>query len=478
MSALLGVPATAFVNDIKADLHDANTVYVLLDNHKYGDFQPYLVKSTDRGSTWQSIRGNIPDRTLVWRIVQDHEKPELMFLGTEFGIYFTVDAAKSWTKLEGGVPVISFRDLAIQKRENDLVGASFGRGFFILDDYSFLREVSQERLAEKATLFNTRKAWWYIPRSHLSFDDEKGSQGAQHFVAPNPDFGATFTYHLKESYTTQAEKRQTTEKGKTAAFPGWEAVENEKREAKPKVWIAISDQSGTVIRRVAGNTEKGMHRATWDLRYPAPHALRTSGGEDFQPQGMMAAPGTYSAQLFKEIAGKVTALADPITFEVERMRKGALEGASPQETTAFWKAYDETIRKVTAADMKLSNMMKRAAAMQNALNKAPVAPGTLDEALHTLKQQLLQIDSDMYGMATKREIGEKTKPTIGDRLFAVDRGISRSTYGPTQTHKRSLEMVNATLIDIEASLQSARQKMKELEEKLVAAGAPYIEGGQ
>ncbi|MTI21110.1 glycosyl hydrolase, partial [Fulvivirga sp. RKSG066] len=191
VGSISGVPSTAFVNDIKADMFDENTVYVALDNHKYGDFKPYLVKSTDKGRSWTSIRGDLPDRTLVWRVVQDHVKKELMFAATEFGMYFTVDGGSQWIKLAGS-PTISFRDLAIQKRENDLVGASFGRGFFVLDDYSPLREIDAEALNKDGALFSTRKAWWYIPRSHLSFDEEKGSQGASHYVAPNPDFGAVF----------------------------------------------------------------------------------------------------------------------------------------------------------------------------------------------------------------------------------------------------------------------------------------------
>ncbi|MGM0407245.1 MAG: WD40/YVTN/BNR-like repeat-containing protein, partial [Bacteroidota bacterium] len=157
VSELSGVPETAFVNDIKADLFDANTVYVALDNHKFGDLNPYLYKSTDKGKSWKSIKGNIPERTLIWRVVQDHVKPELMFAATEFGIYFTVDGGNKWVKLTGDVPTISFRDLAIQRRENDLVGASFGRSFYIFDDYSSLRYVSEEQLKQEATLFPTRK---------------------------------------------------------------------------------------------------------------------------------------------------------------------------------------------------------------------------------------------------------------------------------------------------------------------------------
>ncbi|NNC94851.1 MAG: glycosyl hydrolase, partial [Chitinophagales bacterium] len=186
VSSLPGVPATAFVNDIKADLYDESTVYVALDNHKYGDLKPYLFKSTDKGKSWQSMIGNIPDRTLVWRIVQDHVRSDLFFVATEFGIYYTLNSGKSWMKFTGGLPVISFRDLAIQKRENDLIGASFGRSFYILDDYSFLRDVTDETMKQEAVIFKPRKAWWYLLRGTLGWG-EKGSQGASYYTAKNPD---------------------------------------------------------------------------------------------------------------------------------------------------------------------------------------------------------------------------------------------------------------------------------------------------
>ena len=112
-----------------ADLHNVDVVYAALDNHKFGDLSPYLVKSNDRGHTWTSITGNLPDRTLIWRIVQDHVNPNLLFTATEFGIYFTIDGGTEWIKVASDA-TISFRDITIQRRENDVVGASFGRGFF------------------------------------------------------------------------------------------------------------------------------------------------------------------------------------------------------------------------------------------------------------------------------------------------------------------------------------------------------------
>ena len=186
---LPGVPERAFVNDIKADLHDVNTVYIVLDNHKSGDFQPYLYKSNDKGKTWQSIKGDpkaggIPDRIFTWRIVQDHIKKDLLFAATEHGIYVTINGGQQWEKLNGA-PTISFRDLVIQKRENDLIGASFGRSFYVLDDYSAMREVTDENLKAEATLFSTRKAWMYIPRNIASVAGADG-YACLLYTSPSP----------------------------------------------------------------------------------------------------------------------------------------------------------------------------------------------------------------------------------------------------------------------------------------------------
>jgi len=194
VDSLPGVPASSFINDVKADLHDADTVYAVLDHHKTGDFEPYLLKSTDRGHTWTSIAGDpedggLPSRHLVWRLVQDHENPALLFAGTEFGIFFTVDGGGKWIELTGGVPTISFRDLAIQKRENDLVGASFGRSIYVFDDYSPLRQVSEELLERDAVLFPVKDAWWYIEKRPLGRGDLNWLLAAACLVAPYEIFG-------------------------------------------------------------------------------------------------------------------------------------------------------------------------------------------------------------------------------------------------------------------------------------------------
>lgn len=474
-----GVPATAFVNDIKADLYDANTVYVSLDNHKYGDYRPFLMKSTDKGQSWTSMNGDLPQRNLVWRLVQDHENASLFFLATEFGVYFSVNAGQNWVELAGGVPTISFRDLAIHKRENDLVAASFGRGFFVLDDYSALRTVSPAQLDQEATLFTPRKAWWYIPRSHVDFDTPKGSLGAQHYLAPNPDFGANITYYLKNSLESKADQRQKTEKplieaGQNVPFPGWDVLEDEANEQAPAVWMVITDQNNQVIRRIATSASKGFHRVNWDLKYPAP-GVESLGGNGFNGSGMMVAPGTYKATLYKRVDAQVSQLGSSVDVVVERMRTGALNGASPAEVAAFWRSFEESMKGAAQLGTELNNAINKTHAMQRALAKSSAVPGNLDQQISALRNSLLDISSQLNGNAAKNPMGEKNPPTINDRLFNVQLGVGNSTYGPTATNRTTMEIVNREIADLNSRLNTAKTEMTRLISALQAAGAPWIE---
>jgi hypothetical protein len=478
---LPGVPSTAFVNDIKADLYDESTVYAALDNHKFGDFRPMLVKSTDQGRTWSSISGNMPEGTLVWRLVQDHVSKDLMFAATEFGIYFTIDGGDNWTKLKGGIPTISFRDLAIQKRENDLIGASFGRGFFVLDDYSVLRSVSEQQLQSEATLFPVRKAWWYIQRPMLDFASKKGSQGDQHYVAPNPDFGAVFSYYLKDGLKSSKEQRQEREKliatDADIAFPGWEALETERNEQTPKIWLAITDTNGQVVRRVAGPVKPGFHRVAWDLTYPLPNTIDLNSAPPSvseEVQSLLAAPGNYTVTLYKDANGVLIALSEPQSFEVVPLYKGALESADPNAAVVFYREYEAAYKVSSALQIEIRNAIKKVKLMQEALARSQAIPGELDKRLYDLRASLFQLDSKFSGNKAKSQPGEKTDPTIPERLSAINRGISRSTYGPTGTHRKSLRLVQNQLAEVQTELSSMQTEMDNLMDALVEQGAPLV----
>jgi hypothetical protein len=412
--------------------------------------------------------------------VQDHVKPELLFTATESGLYFTASAGEAWVKLTGGVPRISFRDLAIQERENDLVGASFGRGFFVLDDYSALRSISEEQLAEEATLFPIRKAWWYHPRFILS-EEEKGYIGADHYVAPNPDFGAVFTYHLRDGLNTkedirQAGEKETLEADEDVPFPGWDAVADEMAESDPRIWIIVRDSDGNTVRRVSGPTKQGINRVAWDLRYPAPEALRLRSPSSSGSSGLLAAPGNYSATLAKEVGGEITTLNPPVHFEVVPLREGALQGSSPAEAAAFWRSYENSVRTSSAVSLALGTEITRIEAMKTALSRTTTAPGDLDERLNHLRTKLQRMEERLYGNRAKRQVGEKGSPTVGSRLSLVELGVYHSTYGPTTTLRMTLEIANAQLEQIKSDLEEAQAEAAALGEDLVQAGAPWVEG--
>ena len=483
VGSLPGVPSTAFVNDIRADLHDANTVYVALDNHKYGDYTPYLLKSTNRGRSWTSIAGDLPERHLVWRVVQDHVDPDLMFTATEFGLYFTVDGGGKWIELTGGAPTISFRDVTIQRREEDVVAASFGRGFFILDDYTALRDVDEAALEQEALLFPGRRAWWYMERHPLAFTPG-GAQGHGYYRAPNPPFGAVFTYYLKDGLKSLEDIRQEGEEGwdenwDDTPFAGFDETEREILEVKPEIWLTVRDADGNVVRRIEGPTEKGFHRVAWDLRFPPMDAI-TAGpsypNEDLQ--GFFAAPGTYTVSLSKVVRGETTELVAPQSFEVERLREGALPGADVESVVAFWERLANLQRSVTAADHALDGLEQKVDDLKVALSRTRSAPAGLDDQWRSIRTEYNAIVSELRGNQAMAKVGEPAPATVLNRIDSVLVGTAYSTYGPTETHRQSLEYA-------EGDFEAIRQRINALHEEAIPAfeaalsdaGAPWTPGG-
>ncbi|MGM0572873.1 MAG: WD40/YVTN/BNR-like repeat-containing protein [Bacteroidota bacterium] len=475
ISTIPGVPELAFINDVKADLFDENIVYMVLDNHKYGDLNPYLVKSTDKGKTWKSIVSNLPERTLLWRIVQDHVNPDLLFVGTEFGVYFTIDGGEKWIKITGDAPTISFRDLAIQRRENDLVGATFGRGFYILDDYAPLREIKKEDLNKEAALYSVRDAWWYFPKRG------KGSQGAARFVAKNPPYGAVFTIYLKDDIKTIKDLRQEKEKElqKTDAdipFPGWEKLDEEKNQEAPMLLLTVKDSEGNLIRKLKTQPKKGFQRIAWDLRYPSMGSL-TDNDRDGNSSGMLVAPGEFSVSLSKEVDGVITDLAGPVSFHVNPLRKGTLEGSPYDVTVAFWKELAEFRTAFDALQITLNESLKKTDLMQTALQRSDIPPGKMNKEIHDLKMDLIEIRTKLTGNASKNEIGEKNPHTISRRLSVAASGTSNSAYGPTPTHRKSLEIAKEEFAVVKNELEDiVDNRMPLLLQNLYDAGAPWIEG--
>jgi len=478
---LPGVPDAFFVNEIKASRLEKDAVFAAVDSHKTGDYKPYLLRSDDRGRTWRSIAGDLPARGWVWSIVQDHVKKDLLFAGTEYGIYTSVDGGAHWVKLTGGVPTIAFRDLEIQERESDLVGASFGRSFYVLDDYSPLRSVSETALAQDALLFPVKPALMYIPQTPIG-SSGKGMFGETYFTAPNPPFGAVFTYYLKDGLKSAADARREREKaalkdGKPVTFPGWDALRAEATEEKPEIVLTVTDRAGQVVRRIGGPVSAGLQRVAWDLRYPPvdPTTLDTAPREEWEgvPQGPLVVPGTFTVAIEKRVGGVTTPLAAPQTFVVESLGLATLAAADRAALLAYQEKAGSLQRAMMGAAASAEEAMRSLTFMKKALADTPKADKALGDDLRALEAKLRRAMVTLTGDPTVRRRSEASLPSLMDRVS----GQLGSTGPITATVTRDYEIAAAgfeTLLEQMRTLVEI--DLRKLGDRLEAAGAPWTPG--
>jgi photosystem II stability/assembly factor-like uncharacterized protein len=291
-----GVPKWSYVSDVFASPRDAGTVFVAFNNWQRGDYKPYLLKSTDRGRTFTNITGNLPDRHDVWAVIQDHVNGNLLFAGTEFGVYFSVDGGQRWIQLKGGMPVAQARDMTVQKRENDLVVATFGRGFYVLDDYSPLRELTPQSLADEVHLYPLRDAYIYGQTGFAPAGTAGLGPMSGNWTAPNPPYGAVFTYSVNGNF------------------------------GDDKLVLNITDESGKQIRKLDLDKTPGVRRIAWNLRgEPAPGAAQGrggaggAGGGGFGGRGNLGTavePGHYHATIVRVTGETVKPIGPAQAFTV------------------------------------------------------------------------------------------------------------------------------------------------------------------
>jgi photosystem II stability/assembly factor-like uncharacterized protein len=484
---LPGVPKNFFVNDVKADRFDRATAYVVCDDHKNGDFSAYVMKTTDLGATWSEITEGIPERHIAWRIVQDHVDANLMFLGTEFGVFCTTDAGATWRPLQGGMPTIPVRDVEIQTRENDLVCATFGRGFYILDDYSSLRGLTDDVLAKEAELFAVRDALWYVPKRPLGASSPlgKASQGDALFVAPNPDFGAVFTYHLGAGYKTAAELRseaaEESEGGEAVAQPSFDEYRQESEEPKPTVLLTIRDAAGAVVTRLEGPASKGFHRVSWDLRYPGTEAwersVQAEEWDNGSGGGALCAPGQYTVHFGTQVNGVYADLGLQQPFTVKPLGGGSLPGADPAGVAAFRTELADASRLMSATTASLADTLERVGAIRSVLRRTPSVSADVGAEARGLELRLKELQRRISGDELLDTFNEQGPMSIGERMNLASLGNAFSTYGPTPNHRKALEIA---LRDLDVAVQELgsinESEVPRLNAILDAAGAPWTPG--
>jgi hypothetical protein len=481
------VPEMSYVSFLHASAHDANTVFATFDNHKRGDFSPYVLRSDDRGKNWKSIAGDLPERGHAHAIVQDHVDPDLLFVGTEFGVFFTQDAGEHWIQLEGDMPIIACRDLEIQQRENDLVVGTFGRGFYVLDDYSPLRTVDRTALDEDAVLLEVKKAWMFIERTPLGLPGGS-SQGHQHFFTENPPVGAIFTYYLKEGLKTRKELRQAEEKEawqeeQPIGYPSWDALRAEDRERDPRIVLTVRDEAGAVVRRIEGPMGAGLHRVHWDFRYPSLTPVELNPPEWRSPwsdeeQGPRALPGTYTVTLSKVVDGDWTQLAGPVEFECEALAHATLPASDKAELLAFQRDTADLQRAVLGAVRAANEAQRRIDHVRKGLMDTP-GPEVQEllGRLDVIEDRLADLKIELQGDRTVSSRNEATLPSLVGRLGRVVFGHWSSTSAATATQRENVRVVAERFPNVLGNLRTlVEQDLAGVESELERLGGPWTPG--
>ncbi|MCP5518554.1 MAG: glycosyl hydrolase [Verrucomicrobiales bacterium] len=481
-----GVPDLTYVSCLTASQHDADTVYAAFDNHKNGDFKPYLLVSTNQGGTWVSMAGDLPERETVYSVQQDHEKPDLLFAGTEFGAWFTLDGGKHWKKV-AGLPTIAVRDLEIQRRENDLVLGTFGRSIYILDDYSPLRLADEALLKEPAAVFPIKDALRYLERSRLGGRDGRGSQGASFYAAANPPFGAVFTYHLKEKLRTRRELRQEAEKKAGAGlkkedYPALADLRAEDRDQAPEVWLVVRDDQGEILRQIPGSRDRGLHRVAWDLRLPSSEPVQLKGGEEPAPwedlpSGPLALPGNYTVTLTQVTNGGTTELAPPVEFRVIPLELATFAAADKEATFEFQ-------RKVAGLQRAVEGALKSAAETQSRLDhlraSLRVTPGVEPALAGDIEELTRRLDGLLVALRGDPSLAKRFEPELPSIVERVQNIVGSQwnvTSAPTRTERDAYQYAGEAFAEVlEKYRRLVEDDLRALEARLEAAGAPWTPG--
>ncbi len=477
-----GVPKYTYVSDVFPSLFDSNVVFASFDNRKRDDFKPYLLKSTDMGESWESIAGDLPENGTVHTIAQDFKNPNLLFAGTEFGIFFTIDGGKHWVRLKSGIPDIAVRDIAIQKREDDLVLATFGRGFYILDDYSPLREVSKELLKKDGYIFPVKDALMYILKGR------RYGQGSTYFKAPNPPFGATFTYYLKDVPKTLKEIRREKEKklfkeGKPIPQPSYDQIRKEKAEIPPYLLFTIKDADGNVVRKLTKSASKGINRITWDLKYENTSPVRLQK-DKFNPtakgsSAYLVMPGEYSVEMSLVTRDGKKDLAGPVKFKAKVLRNTTLPAKDRKELVAFEKKAGELARAMRGTENFTNELVKRVEYIKQALLRTPAASFELLEKATKISKELDDILYKFNGQPSRASVEEVPPEPVplNWRLSVLAYTHWRSTSPITQTERTAYDVLAKEFPPVLEKVKKIySEEIKPLEAKMENLGAPWTPG--
>jgi len=474
-----GVPAMTYVNMLKSSKHNANTVFAAFNNHKKGDFKPYLLKSTDKGKTWVSIAGNLPERGSVYCIEQDHVNPNILFAGTEFGVFVTLNGGKEWTQLKAGLPTIAVRDMEIQKRENDLVLGTFGRSFYVLDDYSPLRELADGKLlAKRFHIFDVKKQLMFNTSNPLGYKG-KNAQGEMFYTAKNPPVGSVITYYFNDSLKTAQEIRRAKEKTTDDDhYPTKEGIKKEATEEKAFLLFVIKDEAGDEVQKIQSDAGAGVKKIVWNFRYAptGPIKLKTKkvGRYGSADVGQLALPGKYTVTAYLSNNGKTEKLSEPKSFEVELLNNTTLPAADKKALLAFQKEVAELRRSVDGSEKLMGELANRLKYIKAAITTTPNVDVNLLSKVKELESKLNKTGVELWGDGDISKHEYEVYPGLSERIGVVIYGIWNSTAAPTKTSINNINIAKEEYVPVLKEIQEYAAAINSLEKEM--GTTPYTPG--
>lgn len=481
-----GVPDMSLVEDIITSVHDEDVAYAVFDNHKRGDYKPYVFKTTNKGKSWKKISNDLPEWGTAHTIAEDHVNPDLLFVGTEYGLFVTQNGGKNWSKMTGGLPTISVRDIEIQRRESDLVVGTFGRGIYIVDDYSPLRTKAANLEKTAATLFPVKDPWLYLEGNQYG-NERNGSNGNELYTADNPTYGAVFSYYLKDGFKTLKAQRRAKEKElekerKDTPYPSWETLRKEDNEEAPSVYVEVKDSKGNVVRRVPASTSKGFHRVAWDMRYPslAPVKLTKPSGYippwGHPPKGPIALPGEYTARLMKRQLGKVEALTQPQKFTVKLLNNSPEIATDREALLAAQMRAGELYRKVQGASRTHGELKSRIDHVKQAIVDAVNSTEEQAQKVRELNSRLTNVSVLLSGDRTISSRQEPVPWSVAGRTSFIYGSIVDSQLNVSGNHLSSLAIAESEYKRVAQQLQQLNKELEALEKEMDDIKAPWTPG--
>ncbi|MBT8392435.1 MAG: glycosyl hydrolase [Ignavibacteria bacterium] len=480
-----GLPEYARIHHLIASNFDKLVAYAVCHNFVGGDYRPYLYKTTNGGTTWFSINSNLPEKGSTYSIQEDHVDKNLLFIGTQFGVYFTNNGGDEWLPLKSGMPAHSVMDLEIQQRENDLVVSTFGRGVYILDDYTPLRYLNEETLKKEAEIFPIKDALMFIESHPFGF---KGTafQGASFYSAPNPEVGAVFTYYLKEGFKTLKEIRREEEKEKQKSgddikYPSYDRLESEMNEQDAYLLFTVTDEQGNVIRKLKTEGKKGVNRIVWDFRYTSFTPISLEPFDDSVPwveadKGYMVVPGKYFVSLSKFKDGTFTELVQAKEFNCLTLNNTTLPSEDKSALDAFNKKVAELTRAVTGADAYRKELVDKLAYLKKAIMDGANVEANVFENILAIELDIKELNKKLNGDNLRRRYEGAVPSSVKDRVNLITGALWSTTAAPTTTFIKSYDDAAGKFGEILNSLKLIDDDIKQVEDELEKSGAPYTPG--